>query len=83
MKKLTKVENLKKGDIITMIEVHPVWKSETDTFEDVTFHHKFEIIRNNPKTYGCRYIEGAYKNSGFNWIKGHYLTQNTKQEYFI
>lgn len=83
MTKLTKVEGFKKGDIITMIETRPMWNKETESFEDVTFTHKFEIIRNNPKTYGCKYIEGAYKNSGFNWIKGHDLTKNTKQEYFI
>lgn len=83
MKKLTKVENLKKGDIITMIEVKTYWNPKTEAPEQTTFHHKFEIVRNNPKTYGCKYIEGAYKNSGFNWIKGHDLTKNIKQEYFI
>ena len=83
MRKLTKVENFNKGDIITVIEKSPMWNSETDTFEEVTFVHKFEIIRNNPKTYGCKYIEGAYKNSGFNWIKGYDLTTNPKREYFI
>ena len=81
MKKLTTVENLKKGYIITMIETHPVWNSETETFENVTSTHKFEIIRNNSKTYGCKYIEGAYKNSGFNWIKGHDLTGGNKEYY--
>lgn len=83
MEKLTKVENLNKGDIITMIEKSPMYDVETDTFETVTFTHKFEIIRNNPKTYGCKYIEGAYKNSGFNWIKGYDLTNNANREYFI
>lgn len=81
MKKLITVENLNKGDIITMIETKPMWNSETETFEDVTFTHKFEIIRNNPKTYGCKYIEGAFKNSGFNWIKGYDLTKDSKEYY--
>lgn len=81
MKKLTVVENLSRGDIITMIETRPVWNSETETFEDVTSIHKFEIIRNNPKTYGCKYIEGAFKNTGFNWIKGYDLTKSNKEYY--
>ena len=83
MKELTIVENLCKGDIVTMVEVKPVWNSEIGSCEDVTFTHKFEVVRNNPKTYGCKYIEGAHKNSGFNWVKGYDLTQNTKKKYFI
>ena len=83
MKELTNVANLCKGDIITMVEVHPVYSSEIGTCEDVKFVHKFEIVRNNPKTYGCKYIEGPHKNSGFNWIKGVDLTQNAKKKYFI
>ena len=83
MKQLTKVENLEKGDIVTMFETSPVWNIEKDTFENVTFIHKFEIIRNNHRTDGCKYIEGAYKNSGFNWIKGYDLTANSKRTYFI
>lgn len=78
MKKLNKVEGFKKGDIITVIEKRLMWDGKAETFT-----HKFEIIRNNPKTYGCKYIEGAYKNSGFNWIKGHDLTKNAMKEYFI
>lgn len=83
MKELTIVENLCKGDIVTMVEVSPVWNAEIGACEDVTFVHKFEIVKNNPKTYGCKYIEGAYKNSGFNWVKGYDLTKNTKKKYFI
>lgn len=78
MTKLTKVEGFKKGDIITRIETRPMCGEET-----ATFVHKFEIIRNNPKTYGCKYIEGPLENTGFNWIKGYDLTQNTTVEYFI
>ena len=83
MKELTTVGNLCKGDIITMVEVKPAYNAEIGACEDVKFVHKFEIVRNNIKTYGCKYIEGAYKNSGFNWIKGYDLTQNTKKKYFI
>ena len=83
MKELTIVENLRKGDIVTMVEVKPLWNAEIGACEDVKFVHKFEIVRNNPKTYGCKYIEGAHKNSGFNWIKGSDLMQNTKKKYFI
>ena len=83
MKELTIVENLRKGDIVTMVEVKPLWNAEIGACEDVKFVHKFEIVRNNPKTYGCKYIEGAHKNSGFNWINGGDLTQNAKKKYFI
>ena len=83
MKELATVENLRKGDIVTMVEVKPLWNAEIGACEDVKFVHKFEIVRNNPKTYGCKYIEGAHKNSGFNWIKGSDLTQSTKKKYFI
>lgn len=83
MKELTIVENLCKGDIVTMVEARPFWNAEIGTYEDVTFINKFEIVRNNPKTYGCKYIEGAYKNSGFNWVKGYDLTRNMKKKYFI
>ena len=83
MMKLTKVENFHEGDIITMIERQPMYDIKTDSFKTVTFTHKFEIMRNNPKTYSCRYIEGAYKYSGFNWIKGYDLTKSENREYFI
>jgi hypothetical protein len=74
MTKVEKVEGFRKGDVITVIEQHPMWGE---------FVHKFEIVRNNPKTYGCRYIEGAHKGSGFNWVKGYDLTQSKNREYFI
>ena len=74
MKKLEKVENFKKGDIITEIEQHPMWGE---------FIHKFEIVRINSKTYGCKYVEGALKGSGFNWIKGGDLTKSKNREYYI
>ena len=56
------------------IEQHPMWGE---------FIHKFEIVRNNPKTFGCKYIEGAHTGSGFNWIKGYDLTQAKNREYYI
>ena len=74
MKRLERVEGLRKGDVITVIEQHPMWGE---------FVHKFEIVRNNPKTYGCKYIEGAHKGSGFNWIKDYDLTQIKNREFFI
>ena len=74
MERLEKVENLKKGDVVTVIEQHPMWGE---------FVHKFEIVRNNTKTYGCKYIEGAHTGSGFNWIKGGDLTQSKNREYYI
>ena len=74
MKRVKKVENFKKGDVITVIEQNTMWGE---------FIHKFEIVRNNPKTYGCKYIEGAHAGSGFNWIKGYDLTQSKNKEYYI
>jgi hypothetical protein len=74
MKRLERVEGFRKGDVITVIEQHPMWGE---------FVHKFEIVRNNPKTYGCKYIEGAHKGSGFNWIKEYDLTQIKNREFFI
>ena len=74
MTRIEKVENFKKGDVITVIEQHPMWGE---------FVHKFEIVRNNPKTYGCKYIEGAHTGSGFNWIKGVDLTLSKNREYYI
>lgn len=73
MTKIEKVEGFKKGDVITVVQQHTMWG---------TFIHKFEIVRNNKKTYGCKYIEGAFKGSGFNWIKDYDLTQIKNAEYY-
>ena len=83
MKKLAKVENLKKGDIITLVEVSPIWDPENGACEDTTFTHKFKITRENKKTYSCEYVEGAFKGMGFKWIKGYDLTTAKNKEYFI
>lgn len=75
MKKLAMVENLKKGDVITLIQVSTYWDSETQEERQEIRKHQFEIVRNNPKTYGCKYISGAYAGMGFNLVKGYDLTQ--------
>lgn len=74
MKRIKNVEGFNKGDVITVVEQHTVWGK---------FVHKFEIVRNNKKTYGCKYIEGAFKGSGFNWVKGCNLMQIRNAEYYI
>jgi len=83
MKELTGNIGLKKGDIITMIEVCPISQGAGTPnlkFIDTTFEHKFLIKRINAKTYTCLYIEGAYKGSGFGWIKTDKL--GSKEKYY-
>lgn len=67
-----------------MIEVCPISQgagTRNQQFIDTTFEHKFEITRVNPKTYTCKYIEGAYKGSGFGWIKADNIAG--KKEYYL
>lgn len=78
MAKLNKVEGLVEGDIITLIEILLMWDRKTKILT-----HKFEIIRDKPKTYECKFIEGPYKSNVFDWIKGCDLTKNVMREYFI
>jgi hypothetical protein len=72
MKRLLSNLALNKGDVITSVEVSKISHgagTPNQYFEDVTFRHKFEILRVNPKTYTCKYTEGAYAGTGFKWIK--------------
>ncbi|OQB14300.1 MAG: hypothetical protein BWY15_01155 [Firmicutes bacterium ADurb.Bin193] len=84
MGKLTSNMGLKKGDIIAYTEISKISHgagTKEQYFEDVEFNHKFEITRVNPKTYTCKYIEGAYKGSGFGWVKTDNL--NSNKDYFL
>ena len=74
MKKFVKVDNLSKGDVVTVVEQTTLWGE---------FVHKFVVVRDNPKTYSCRYIEGAHKGMEFGWIKGYDLTQLKNREFYI
>ena len=78
MTKLNKVEGFEEGDIITVIERLLMWDRKIKTLT-----HKFEIIRNKPKTYECKYIEGPYKSNVFDWVKGYDLTKNVMSDYYI
>ena len=80
MKKLTEVNGLKKGDVVLMKEVRPI--SKYGELVDVEFEHKFEIVRDNKKTYSCIYIEGAFKGIGFKWIKGSQLGNLASRSYW-
>lgn len=84
MTKLTNNNGLKKGDIVTYTEIRPISHgagTPDHYFEDVAFTHKFVVTRVNPKTVTCQYIEGAYKGSGFKWIKTDKLGE--KKNYFL
>lgn len=84
MQKLSSNIGLKKGDVIAYTEISKISHgagTKDQYFEDVEFKRKFEITRVNPKTYTCKYIEGAYKGSGFKWIKTDIL--NSNKEYFL
>lgn len=84
MTKLIGNVGLKKGDVITYTEIDQISHgagTPNQYFEDVEFTHKFEITRVNPKTYTCKYTEGAYKGSGFGWIKTDNLIG--KNDYYL
>lgn len=72
---------LNKGDLITEIEVSPMWDSEQQTYNQVRFTHLFRIDRVNKKTYSCTYIDPTYKGIGFKWVKTTLFTH--KKQYFI
>jgi len=81
MKKLIN-NDVKKGDMIFVKEMSPMWNREKQDYDNVCFEYVFEVTRNNPKTLGCKHINGPYSGSGFNWVKGCNLT-NSKKEYFL
>ena len=82
MRKILNVDEVKKGDKILVKENSPMWNSIKQNFTHVCFEYVFEVIRNNPKTLGCMYINGPHKKSRFSWTKGYDLTVN-KKEYFL
>lgn len=81
MKELTRVEGLKKGDKIKMIELAPI--SNKGNIETHEFTSVMDITRVNAKTYTFTYIEGPYKGSGAKWIKGYDLTQVKDRKYYL
>lgn len=81
MKKLTNVDEVKKGDKVFVREVAPMWDSDKGETYNHCFEYVFEVVRNNTKTLGCKYINGPYP-GGFNWIKGYALA-GSKKEYFV
>ncbi len=81
MKRLTNVNDVKKGDKVFVREISQMWDSAKEEFYNYYFEYVFEVIKNNPKTFGCKYINGPYS-GGFNWIKGCDLSSN-KKEYFL
>lgn len=85
MEKLLNVNEVEKGDKVLVKEISPMWDGEKSEFYHVCFEYVFEVVRNNPKTFGCKYLNGPYYGNGgcgFNWIKGHELTGGSK-EYFL
>lgn len=85
MKQLTKVEGLNKGDVVLTREYCERMDENGDRYT-LVWEQCFQIIRNNSKTYGCKYINGYMKNSGFKWIKGYDLTKSAKfreNEYYL
>jgi hypothetical protein len=82
MTKITNNHGLKKGDVVTVKEIAPIYNRETESLVETEFVHRFVIDRVNAKTYTCTYIEGAYKNSGFKWIKNDSI-ENSKKEYMM
>lgn len=83
MKRLNKVENFAKGDLIKVIETASTWNGEKQILENHIFESIFRIDRVNTKTYSCTYTEGYMSGSGFKWIKGCDLTLNKKKEYYL
>lgn len=81
MKRLVNVNDVKKGDKVFVREITQMWDSSKKEFYNYCFEYVFQIVRNNPKTLGCKYINGPY-NGGFNWVKGYDLSSN-KKEYFL
>lgn len=82
MIKLNNVNDAKKGDKVFVKEISPMWDSKKEETYNHCFEYVFEVIRNNPKTFGCKHINGPYAGSGFNWIKNQNL-ENSKKEYFL
>lgn len=82
MKIITNVNDVKKGDKVFVKEVTKMWDSDKEEFYDYCFEYVFEVVKNNPKTLGCKYINGPY-NGGFNWIKGYNLSGGKKEYYLI
>ena len=83
MEKLNIVDNLKKGDIVKVIEISPIWNGEKQELEYHTFESLFRINRVNPKTYSCTYTDGYMSGTGFNWIKGYSLEKCKNKEYYL
>lgn len=83
MEKLNVVEGLKKGDIVKVVEVSPIWNGEKQELEYHTFESLFRIDRVNSKTYTCTYTDGYMSGSGFKWIKGYSLEKSKNKEYFL
>jgi hypothetical protein len=82
VKKIKNVSEVKKGDKVLVKEVSIMWDGAKAEYYYMCFEYVFEVVRNNPKTFGCKYINGPHYGGGFNWIKGHELTGNGK-EYFL
>ena len=84
MKRITDNTGFKKGDIITKIEYGCMWDPATQTYPQQDWTLKFEIVRVNKKTYGCKYVEGYMNGSGFNWTKNSEIQQsNVNHEYYF
>lgn len=83
MKKIENVNEVKKGDIVLVKEIVPQWDAEQEIFYDYCFEYCFEVVKNNPKTLGCKHINGPHKGSGFNWQKGFDVTQIMNKKYFL
>jgi hypothetical protein len=82
MRKLSNVNEVSKGDKVFVKDVSVMWDSKKEEYYNVCFEYVFEVVRNNKKTLGCTHLNGPYRNSGFNWIKGYDLTTG-KKEYFL
>jgi len=82
MIKLSNVNEVQKGNKVFVREITPMWDSEKKEYYNHCFEYVFEVIKNNPNTLGCKYVNGPYKGSSFKWIKGYALL-NGKKEYFL
>lgn len=83
MKKLECVKNINKGDVIFVKSVSRMWDGEKKEYYNYCFEYCFQIVRDNPKTFGCKYLNGPYKGSGFNWVKGYDLTKDERKSYYL
>lgn len=83
MKRLFNTDEVKKGDKVFVKEITKMWDSKKEEFYNCCFEYVFEVVRNNQKTLGCKYLNGPHAGSGFNWIKGYPLNNDKKQYYLV